>query len=39
MTILPPALPGTRLRLLATSDLGAASVPLPTSSPGPARSG
>jgi 2',3'-cyclic-nucleotide 2'-phosphodiesterase (5'-nucleotidase family) len=31
MTTLPPALPGTRLRLLATSDLGAASVPLPTS--------
>jgi 2',3'-cyclic-nucleotide 2'-phosphodiesterase (5'-nucleotidase family) len=31
MTALAPALPGTRLRILATSDLGAATVPLPTS--------
>jgi hypothetical protein len=29
MTTLPPALLGTRLRILATSDVGAASVSMP----------
>jgi hypothetical protein len=31
MQELPPPLPGTALRILATSDLGAAAVPMPTS--------
>ena len=31
MTDLPPALPGTEARILATTDLGANAVPLPTS--------
>jgi 2',3'-cyclic-nucleotide 2'-phosphodiesterase (5'-nucleotidase family) len=31
VTSLPPALPGTEARILATTDLGANAVPLPTS--------
>jgi hypothetical protein len=31
MTILPPPLKGTEARILATTDLGANAVPLPTS--------
>src|SRR3954463_15998975 len=32
LEVLPPPLPGTRVRILATSDLGAATVPLRTTS-------